>query len=538
MLSKSVSTICAHLGVEWLPHPTQEQALAEYERIWSWLDGRNIEDLIELPLMSDPAMLGTLDVLTEVVPPALFTDRNLLSLVICRMVNLSLEHGNSDGSCFAYVLLGMIAGPHFGNYEAGFQFGRLGYELVERRGLHRYQARTYMSFGNLVMPWTRHVRTGRDLVRRAFDAANKAGDLTFAAYSRNNLNTNLLAAGDPLAEAQREAEQGLDFAQKARFGLVIDIITAQLGLIRMLRGLTPTFGSFDDEQFDERRFESHLASQPDLALPECWYWIRKLQARVLAGDYRSAIEASSKAQPLLWTSPSFFETAEYEFYGGLARAAFCNSAPAEEQPQHLEALAAHHRQLEIWADELSGKFREPRRTGRRRDRPHRRPRARCRAALRTGHPLGACKRLSSTMRRSPMNSPRDSTRRVASRRSRMLYLRNARHGYLRWGADGKVRQLDELYPRLRQDEPAPGPTGTIGAPVEHLDLATVIKVSQAVSGEIVLEKLIDTLMRTAIEHAGAERGLLDSSATGRAADRSGSDDQRTRCYRAVCATSP
>ena len=55
---------------------------------------------------------------------------------------------------------------------------------------------------------------------------------------------------------------------------------------------------------------------------------------------------------------------------------------------------------------------------------------------------------------------------------------------------------------------SPGPTSTIGAPVEHLDLATVIKVSQAVSGEIVLEKLIDTLMRTAIEHAGAERGLL------------------------------
>jgi C4-dicarboxylate-specific signal transduction histidine kinase len=45
-------------------------------------------------------------------------------------------------------------------------------------------------------------------------------------------------------------------------------------------------------------------------------------------------------------------------------------------------------------------------------------------------------------------------------------------------------------------------------PVEHFDLATAIKVSQAVSGEIVLEKLIDRLMRIAIEQAGAERGLL------------------------------
>src|SRR5499427_434709 len=89
-----------------------------------------------------------------------------------------------------------------------------------------------------------------------------------------------------------------------------------------------------------------------------------------------------------------------------------------------------------------------------------------------------------------------------------LYLGNARRGYLRWGADGKVRQLDQLHPRLRQDERAPGPTGTIEAPVEQLDLASAIDVSQALSGEMVLEKLIDKLMRAAIEHAGAERGLL------------------------------
>ena len=80
-------------------------------------------------------------------------------------------------------------------------------------------------------------------MRRAFEAANQIGDLTFAAYSCNSLITNLLAAGDPLVDVQREAEHGLAFAQKARFGLVIDVIATQLGLIRTLRGLTPTFGS-------------------------------------------------------------------------------------------------------------------------------------------------------------------------------------------------------------------------------------------------------------------------------------------------------
>src|SRR6202011_4936457 len=113
----------------------------------------------------------------------------------------------------------------------------------------------YMDFGYGVLPWTRHVRAGRDLVRRAFEVANRTGDLTYAAYCGNQLNANLLAAGDPLAEAEREAEQGLAFAQKARFGFVIDSIAPQLGLIRTLRGLTTTFGCFDDEQFDEARIE-------------------------------------------------------------------------------------------------------------------------------------------------------------------------------------------------------------------------------------------------------------------------------------------
>ena len=89
-----------------------------------------------------------------------------------------------------------------------------------------------------------------------------------------------------------------------------------------------------------------------------------------------------------------------------------------------------------------------------------------------------------------------------------LYLRNSRYAYLRWGALGKVRQLDGTYPDLRQEEPLPGSTSTIGAPVEQFDLATVIKVSQAVSDEIAIESLIDKLMHTAMEQAGAERALL------------------------------
>ncbi len=90
----------------------------------------------------------------------------------------------------------------------------------------------------------------------------------------------------------------------------------------------------------------------------------------------------------------------------------------------------------------------------------------------------------------------------------LAMLRNAHRCYDGWGASGKVEQLIRSHKQLREERPALGPTSTIHAPVEHLDLAAVLKVSQAVSSELLMDRLLDTLMRTAIEHAGAERGLL------------------------------
>jgi PAS domain S-box-containing protein len=493
-------------GTDWSPHPTSDEVRGEYDRIWSNLGKRQIEDLIELPLMTNSEVLDGLDVLAEVVTPALFCDENLSSLVICRMVNLSLEHGNSDGSCFAYVWFAIILGPRFGNYKDGFRFGQLGYDLVEKRGLKRFQARTYMSFGDIVLPWTKHVRVGRDLVRRAFDAANEMGDVTFAGYCCDHLIKNLLAAGDPLDEVQREAENALQFAQKVRFGLVVDHIKAQLGLIRTLRGLTPKFGSFNDAQFDELRFQRYLAGNPALAELECWYWVRRLQARFFAGDYTSVIDASLKAEQQLWTSPSQFETAEWRFYGALSHAASWDSASPDQRQHHSEALAVHHRQLEIWAENCPENF------------ENRAALVGAEIARIEGRDLDAMRLYEQAIRSALVNgfvhneavAYEVAARFYAARgfdTIAHIYLRQARHCYLQWGAAAKVRQLDELHPGLTEDQRAISPV-TIGTPIEHLDLGTVIKISQAVSGEMVLDKLIETLMRTAIEHAGASRGLL------------------------------
>ncbi len=87
-----------HAGINWAAHPTELEGRREYERIWSQVGSRAIEELIDLPLMQDPESLATLDVLTALGPPTLYTDWNLLALTSCRAVNLSLERGNSDAA--------------------------------------------------------------------------------------------------------------------------------------------------------------------------------------------------------------------------------------------------------------------------------------------------------------------------------------------------------------------------------------------------------------------------------------------------------
>ena len=240
-----------HVGIDWPAHPSEMEARREYERIWSQLRSRAIEDLIDLPLMEDPDSLATLDVLSTLGAPVLFTDQNLYTLMTCRAVNLGLERGSSDVAPSQYAALGLVAGNHFGDYRAGYRLAKMACDLTERRNLKRLRGKTYLVFA-LVIPWTRPVREAIDAARFAFRMANEQGDPTFAAYACRFLTPSLLASGAPLDQVAREAENGFDFARRMRFGLSADMISCPLALVRSLRGETSKFGSLDHSAFRER----------------------------------------------------------------------------------------------------------------------------------------------------------------------------------------------------------------------------------------------------------------------------------------------
>ena len=310
-LNQSGDAIAASLaylrrvGVEWGPHPTEEEVADEFARMWGQLGGRSIDELVNLPAMTDARWCATMDVLSDVRRAAQFTDKNLYRILLGRMANLSLEHGNSDGGCVAYAWLGLALGPWLGEHAVGRRFGELSLDLVDRHGLDRFKTRVYLCFGS--SSWSAHPNMTLAFLQRALEHTQNTGDLTGTAYAYNVVIAQRLVNGHSLHKLHSDAERALAFIQKGRFGALIDQMTGHVRLIRTLRGLTSAFGSFTDATFDEQQFERHLQADPGLRLAGCWYWIRKLQALCHAGEYATAVRAASEAQRLLWTTQSHFE---------------------------------------------------------------------------------------------------------------------------------------------------------------------------------------------------------------------------------------
>jgi PAS domain S-box-containing protein len=492
-------------GIDMQPHPTRKQVDLEYEKVWLGLGERSVESLIDLPVMTDPEMQAAMRVLSVLTAPAYFTDVNLLSLHLCHMVNMTMRFGTTDTSTHAYACFGSILGPVFNRYSDGYRFGTLACDLVEKYQFLAYKAKTYFSM-ELIALWIQSPQAALDAIRTAFRAGVEAGDLTIACYCNSHTVMDLLLRGDHLDEIWQESERGLDFARKAKFRDIVDVIVSQQRLIDNLRGRTAHFSTFSDATFDQDAFEADLTSDR-MATMICWYWIIKVQARFMSGDYETALAAAQKAKALLWSSEAHIQLLDYNYYTALAITASYEALVPEKQRERHELLMVLLRQLREWAENCSATFRDKhalvaaeiaRLDDRKLDAEHL-----YEEAIRLARENGFVQNEGIANELAARFYAARGLEKIAR-----VYLRDARHCYQRWGAHGKVRQLDELYPHLREDEPVPGPTRTIGAPVEHLDLATVIKVSQAVSGEIVLEKLLDTLMRTAMAQAGADRVLL------------------------------
>lgn len=489
-------------GVSICAHPTDLDVQEAHVNIWRLLGSRKISDLLELPEMTDRDIRATAEVLNRLVLSAVYQDANLHKVLIALLVALSIEYGNTAASCVGYISFARMLITDLEDYNAALNFGQLSLDLVGRKGFSAFKARVYFSYGTGISSWASHLRIGREYIQKALDEASRNGDVPYIGYCHSNLVGNLISSGVPLAEADRAADEALQFALRSGSRIAAAFVVGQLSLIRSLSGAPLAFPTFDDEHFDRQAFEDRLELASTPRVVSDIYWSRRLQGLVFQGDFAAALAAAARQKTLFKSPWPNIEGADFEFYAGLAHAGFVSSsARVEDRVPHVSALRTHYNSLEKLASKSSENFE-------------------CRAALLgaelarlEGQGAEAERLYDRAIRAARANGFRQVEALVYERAANAYearglediadtYRAKAREAFKGWGAFA-ILKGEGLPPRGEFGDHASG-----HEPERQFDAAAFALASQALSGEMLVPRVIERLMQIAIEYAGADRGLL------------------------------
>lgn len=495
--------------------PTEGLAAAigqEIQGAFGRLGNRSIPSLIDAPVMTEELHILSTDLLATLQSPAFFANPELFALVVSKIVNLSLEHGNVPSSCFGYSCFGIILCASMGYYQKALEFGELAYDLAHKFQDPTEQGRACFLLAEFTSLWTKPLSYARDRNREGFLAALNAGDLQYAGY---------LSIYDAVYPAYQEKslsnvlpaiEESLSFNRRTQNILGADTVFSFKMNFSCLMGKTSSSQNFDLEEISEADYLSTCLSYKNV-LAYCIFNITKGSVLYLHGYPEKALAALKEAEPFLQFIGGMLFTAEYNFYSSMSMAALCVERKGKKQADFLEQIAANQEKLQTLAEHCPENWR------------HKYLLVEAELARINNNFLPAVDLYQEAIALAQKNDFL-SIRALGNERLAQLWVeksgytyaglhfREALHCYERWGAKHKIDSLDQELTRLglvwspAYNDVANATSEGYTATGSLLDLESVLKASQALSSEIVLEKLLDKMMRIVIENAGAQSGFL------------------------------
>jgi PAS domain S-box-containing protein len=469
------------------------------------LAGRPICELLEAAVAADPVKRTVIDLLADMAPCAYIAQPSLFPLVALEAVNRSMRDGNTDQSSYVYGVFAVMLVSFVGDINSAYQFSELSLRLNERFNNPRLRGTLLHLHGDHVNFWRRHFATGLPILEQAFAACLEAGDLVYAGFLAFETVWQLVEKGDVLEDVLSSATRYAAFARQSRNDAVFETIRLEQQFVASLQGRTKDPLSFDDGTFDEAACFAIIVNAA-FGCGIVFYHIMKQILAVLYGRYEEAMEAAAEAEPVLGAAMAMPIEATYHFCHALTLTALYHTVSTVQQEHYRRLLDEKLKKLRLWADNCPENYR------------NRYALVSAEIARIEGRDVDAMRLYEEAIRSAHENGFVQNEA-IASELAGHFYLavgletngyahlRNARACFSLWGADGKVRQLDSLHPRLAAAEGHPR-TETMDAAIQKLDVTTIVKASQAVSSEIELPKLIERLMTVALENAGADRGLL------------------------------
>ncbi|MEG4322088.1 MULTISPECIES: AAA family ATPase [unclassified Microcoleus] len=476
-----------------------------------------LERLNQIPVITDGYQLAIMRILAMLISPVFIAKSELLPQLILTMVNFSLEWGNSAIGAIAYSWYGVLLTAAFGEIDAGYHSGQLALKLLEKLNAKQIKCRVYITFYAFIWHWKEHTK---DTVLPLIDAMQiglETGDIEYSVYASYNSCISMFCIGETLSNVEQKQLEYFALAQQLKQELAKDLLEIWGQLLLNLQKKSANKFHVADESLNEKEMLSRLKKTNNnmgIFNFHCantvnhYFSIRYVEAVAnasLAAEYSQAVVGF----PIVCT---------HNFYYSLSLLAAYRTADNTEPEKYLMQVVANQARMQHWAHHAPMNYQ------------HKYDLVQAETARILGKNWEAAdyydKAIQGAKEQGYIQEAALANELAAEfylgcnkDKIAQVYLTEAYYGYIHWGAIAKVKDLEARYPQLvaqtlnretktRNLTVTATTTTTSSDFGKTLDIGTFIKASQAITSEIVLDKLLASLIKILLENAAAQKAVL------------------------------
>ncbi|WP_193196615.1 ATP-binding sensor histidine kinase [Nostoc sp. MG11] len=504
------------LGINFPEKPTSADIQQAMDEIVAQMRGKTIADLINLPLMTDPNKIAAMRILMGVLPAAFQTAPEMMPIIACEMVNLSLKYGNTAVSAYGYSLYGLILCGVQGEIDSGYEFGKLASSLVSQFNAEELKAKILTVVSAHVMHWKEHIKETLSSAKIGYSSGLETGDLEYAGYCAYIYPYHSFWLGKELWVLEKELIAYCESLKKIKQQVALTWNQIYLQTVLNLKGSLKNVCCLIGEAYHEQSMLPIHQQVNDLYTINHLF-LNKLMLSYLFEEYFQAQENAAMAEKSLGGVTGLFVVPLFYFYDSLTQLAIYHTAKESEQQAILEKVEANQQKIELWATHAPMNH------------LHRFYLVEAERYQVLGQKLKAMDYYESSIAKSQENGCLQEEalayelagkfyKSLGKELIHQTYITKAYYAYIRWGAIAKVKYLQSKYTFLVEQ------TSTIEASTlkldathiatntttnsslsDFLDFNTFVKFSQAITNEIILENLLGKLIKILLENAAAQK---------------------------------
>ncbi|MEG5064019.1 AAA family ATPase [Microcoleus sp. B3-A4] len=507
------------LGVELPPEPDEGFISKALQTLASQLQGRRVEELIDLPVMTNLQTQAAMQLSGMLFAPIFIRMPGLLPLLSSTMVSLSLQFGNAPASPVGYAIHGMVLCAFLKEAKTGYDFGKLALSLLDRFNVREFKPIILLMFGSFIQHRQERLRATIPTTKDGFTVGMETGDFLYAGYNIINYFFAKFFGGVELDTWETEiAGYSAALAQAKQYSIQAFVDTTRQ-TAKNLRESGILSDCLSGSAYDERvMIPKHLLNNELTAIANTY--IYKLLLAYSFSNYTTALDYIAQSKKYLMAVSGTVLVPIFHFYAALTNLALFPTQPETKQAEILALVETHQTTLQQWAQNAPMNYLH---------KWYLVEAERYRVLGNKAEAIEMYDRAISGARENKYINEEALANELAAKfylewgkeKIAQTYIIEAYYCYVQWGATAKVTDLETRYRPLleaiqsgRKNTKTTATVTTTGS-ANNLDITTVMKASQAISGEIMLNKLLSSLMKILMESAGAQRGYLILSSQGK-----------------------